>query len=212
MEERKLENSFFSPHEIYEIERTRLSENIRITLLNKLLSAEITVQNIVSQCDNLKSEIDEMTTYTRCITYSLITPDFHNLSFPQILKDYVYVLNLVNSSMEFVFKENSTMKWENLCTAKLVALYRIIQEAVRNCMQHSKAQKVRIVALLQETCLDISIKDDGKGFDSKAHFEDGFGLKIIENRANIIGASIIVLSKPNEGTELKISCPSPFME
>lgn len=208
----KLENSFFELQELCEREKTRFSENVRKTLLNKLISTEITIQNVVSLCENLKSIIDEITICTRSISYNFITPDFQHVSFPDVLKDYIHVLNFVVPEIEFSFKDNSVIKWENLCTTKLTELYRIIQEAIRNCIEHSKAQNVRLTVSLHESFLDLTIKDDGKGFDTKSHYSNGIGLHLIKSRISIIEGSVSMSSKLGEGTEIKVSYPYPMVK
>lgn len=85
-------------------------------------------------------------------------------------------------------------------------LFRIAQEAIGNALRHGEAQEIEITVATdpQTTCLIIA--DDGRGFDPHGS-RTGMGLRIMEHRAQIIGASLAVLSTPGEGT--KVICRLP---
>jgi signal transduction histidine kinase len=55
------------------------------------------------------------------------------------------------------------------------ALYRITQEALTNARKHGGASRALVDIRASDHCLDVSVCDDGNGFDSHAR-TDGFGL------------------------------------
>jgi len=84
-------------------------------------------------------------------------------------------------------------------------LHRIAQEALNNALKHACAGKVTV--RLRQTAAEVSltISDDGVGFDlDKARPRGGYGLRGMEERATRIGAELTILSKPGEGTTVRV--------
>ena len=86
-------------------------------------------------------------------------------------------------------------------------VYRIVQEALHNCVQHSGASNVRVTVRQERDRLLLSVQDDGKGFDTKQ--ERGMGLLGIHERVSHLGGSFAVDSEPGQGAVLSIMLPLP---
>ena len=84
-------------------------------------------------------------------------------------------------------------------------IYRIVQEALHNAMQHAEAQTVRVSIHLEAGCIYLSIQDDGRGFLAKG--ERGMGLLGMEERASHLGGSFAVESEPGAGAILRVVLP-----
>jgi signal transduction histidine kinase len=82
-----------------------------------------------------------------------------------------------------------------------IGLYRIAQEALNNVVKHAKATQA-IVTLRMGEPVRLSVEDNGYGFDMSAVPPDHFGLKIMRERADSIGAQISIYSEINEGTQI----------
>lgn len=78
-------------------------------------------------------------------------------------------------------------------------LYLIAQEAVHNALKHSKAENIRI-SLVSNSQLFLSVRDDGIGMTTKSASHMGLGLRIMQNRAAIIGATLTFVNSPPTGT------------
>jgi two-component system nitrate/nitrite sensor histidine kinase NarX len=83
-----------------------------------------------------------------------------------------------------------------------VALYRVCQEALNNIAKHAKASRVEIHLTQAEAVIELSIRDDGHGFDPTQTFSGHYGLKMMRERAEAVGADLSVTSRPGHGTEL----------
>lgn len=90
--------------------------------------------------------------------------------------------------------------------AECAQLFRIAQEAIGNALRHGRAKTVDITIASDAQASCLLITDDGVGFRPTAS-TDGMGLRIMEHRAQIIGASLAVLSAPGQGT--KVVCRLP---
>jgi two-component system nitrate/nitrite sensor histidine kinase NarX len=96
-----------------------------------------------------------------------------------------------------------------------LALYRITQEALTNIGRHSGATQIEVVMkplyLAEGTPqgIEITIQDNGCGFDPQQVPADHLGLAIMRERAASIGAVIEILSQPQQGTEVKVVWKKP---
>jgi len=88
-------------------------------------------------------------------------------------------------------------------------VYRIVQEALNNCARHAAAGSVRVSLTQKESSLEVSIRDDGKGFDNIR--EKGLGLLGMEERVSRLGGVIRVESRRGEGTLLSVRIPLPVL-
>ncbi|MGD2139432.1 MAG: GAF domain-containing sensor histidine kinase [Burkholderiales bacterium] len=85
-------------------------------------------------------------------------------------------------------------------------LLRIAQECMTNVLKHAGAQQVEIRLVFGSDTVSLSIADDGTGFDPRAH-HDGFGLVGMRERAERIGAHLLVSSRPGHGTRIETVIP-----
>ncbi|MGB9586133.1 MAG: GAF domain-containing sensor histidine kinase, partial [Anaerolineales bacterium] len=83
-------------------------------------------------------------------------------------------------------------------------IYRIIQEALNNALQHAHHHRLEILFQSSDKELSIQIKDDGVGFDpqSIAQNTNGMGLMNMKTRASQIGAELKIISAPAQGTTI----------
>lgn len=97
-----------------------------------------------------------------------------------------------------------------------IALYRIAQEALNNALRHAHAANISI--RLSRSCagsndaaqgLALTIHDDGRGFDPLFTPADHFGLGIMTERAESIGANFTIESRPGAGTRVSVVWPAP---
>src|SRR5216117_1758498 len=85
-------------------------------------------------------------------------------------------------------------------------LYRIVQEALHNAVEHGRARKVQIDLAVDGDNMVLTVRDDGKGFDGSAA-SNGMGLRIMRYRAQCIGGWCEVQSNRAEGTVVTCLVP-----
>jgi signal transduction histidine kinase len=90
-------------------------------------------------------------------------------------------------------------------------LYRIIQQACVNAIQHSQAQNIFLQGHLSPDQVDLTVEDDGIGFQSRGPLnlswllaKKHFGLAGMYERAELIGAHLFLSSKPGKGTTVRV--------
>lgn len=112
-----------------------------------------------------------------------------------------------NSTITFGFKStlDTSLRFnENLETK----LYFIVSELLNNIIKHSKATTSEVIVESIEKQLQITVLDNGKGFDieDKKNIE-GFGLNRIKARINNLKGDFVIISQKNIGTTVKIKVP-----
>ena len=94
---------------------------------------------------------------------------------------------------------------EELPEEHKTCIYRIVQEALHNIVQHADAHDVMVTVRQERDRLVLSIQDDGKGFPAQQ--ERGMGLLGIEERVSNLAGSFAVESAPGRGTVLRVMLP-----
>lgn len=69
-------------------------------------------------------------------------------------------------------------------------VFRIAQEAVNNSVRHGKAKNVRIRLSHDKNQVSLTVTDDGSGLSQKTVVNPGLGLRIMQYRAQILGAKL----------------------
>lgn len=85
-------------------------------------------------------------------------------------------------------------------------LLRIAQECITNAMKHAKAQQVEVELAFDPDAVSLCVSDDGIGFDPDARHE-GFGLLGMRERAERIGARLLVSSTRGQGSRVETLLP-----
>jgi signal transduction histidine kinase len=85
-------------------------------------------------------------------------------------------------------------------------IYRVVQEALTNCVRHAAATCIRVTVTGHPDGLDVTVVDDGIGFDMDRK-KSGLGLRGIEERVRELGGSVEIRSVKGAGTSLLIRLP-----
>lgn len=85
-----------------------------------------------------------------------------------------------------------------------VALYRIAQEALNNISKHAEATAVDMTLTFTEDTVTLVVADNGRGFDAADVGIQSLGLSIMQERAEKIGATLDITSKPGSGTIIRV--------
>lgn len=84
-------------------------------------------------------------------------------------------------------------------------LYRVTQESLTNIEKHACASKVTVVLQQMGNMLQLMIRDNGVGFNSRDNqFKKGIGLRNMRERVEFIGGDFEFYSEPNCGTEITV--------
>ncbi len=87
-------------------------------------------------------------------------------------------------------------------------IYRLVQEALTNVAKHSRAEHVRLSVIEHNGAVEVSVEDDGVGFDVGAG-HGGFGLPGMRERVAMVGGSFELSSAPGAGATMRAVIPVP---
>ena len=96
------------------------------------------------------------------------------------------------------------LEWDaSLC------LYRVTQEALRNVAKHAEAQHACVELSRGQSSLQLSISDDGKGFDEVKMRGEGHGLGLvsIDERVRMLRGTVQIETRPRGGTRMHVHIP-----
>ena len=88
-------------------------------------------------------------------------------------------------------------------------LYRIVQEAVNNAVQHGQSQHITITLAVLPEGFTLMVHDDGVGFPAVVTTQPGMGLRIMHHRASMIGATLEVQRAAHGGTCVMCTLDNP---
>ncbi len=110
------------------------------------------------------------------------------------------------SSIECSFEDPDAV----LVTDSIVAthLCKIAQEALHNAVRHAHARHVHVALRGSDGSLTLTVTDDGVGMETALDRPGGLGLRLMRNRAGLIGARLSIESQPGQGT--RIVCTMPW--
>ncbi len=94
-----------------------------------------------------------------------------------------------------------------------IAVFRIIQAALHNVASHAQARHARVAFDFGADRLHVCVEDDGIGFDPRVALSapgEHLGLIGMKERAEALGAELIVDSGLGEGTRIELRLPSPI--
>ncbi|GAB4145824.1 MAG: hypothetical protein Fur0046_23540 [Cyanobacteria bacterium J069] len=89
-------------------------------------------------------------------------------------------------------------------------LLRIAQESITNALRHANAQTIQVNLRYHSQTLQLSIRDDGCGFEPQSPTR-GFGLLGMQQRATRIGATWHLVSQAGHGTTVTVSIADPML-
>lgn len=156
--------------------------------------------NAVSECRQL---VDDMVRIVRDLALGLR---------PTMLDDFGLQPALEWLARDFTRRSNVPVeldivgRLDMLSDQHRTCIYRVVQEALTNCVRHARATAIQVAVRAREDAIELTVSDDGVGLDPRRRAA-GFGLRGIEERARELGGSINLSSSAGHGATLSITLP-----
>lgn len=197
-----------------EAERKRISQELHDGVLSRLFGSRMGLgyleldgdQETQEQYEKFLEELQHIEKEIRGVS--------HQLSSDITISETSFI-NAVNQllkeksklgSFDFQLKMDDGFSWKELDGILEMNLFRILQESLQNIIKHAHAQNVFVQFIAEKGQINLSILDDGVGFDAQKKAK-GIGLKNIASRVQKLKGTFDISSKKEEGTSLKISLP-----
>ncbi|MEO1516184.1 MAG: sensor histidine kinase [Bacteroidota bacterium] len=197
-----------------EAERKRIAQELHDGIGALLSAAKL----YVNRLDGKKTEkdlnfikqetgsiLDDTIDNIRRITRDLMPTNLERFGLIAATEDLAKRINDLGQ-IKFVFHCNEVRRIDE---QKEFALYRMVQELINNSLKYADASEIQLHMIFEQDHLQMTYRDDGKGFDLEnwqkdATLQEGLGLRGIESRASFLGASLQLHSAPEKGFSLEL--------
>ena len=158
----------------------------------------------LSQYQMANKLLDEACDEVRKIAHQMSSSVLAKFGLVVALEDFKQILEKSNQiEVEFI-----THGMEKRLDKELeVPIYLIIQELINNIIKHAKAKLISIQLVNSKGNLNLTVEDDGVGFDPHATDKMGMGIKGVYSRAEKLKGKTLIDSTPGNGTTVTINLP-----
>jgi two-component system, NarL family, sensor kinase len=198
-------------------ERKRIAQDIHDSLGSVLSAAKLKLSALKESQDNLSPEetekyqstlklLDEASAELRNISHNIMPATLSKLGLVAALKNLINTISS-HSGLQISFSAHDFI--ERLDEQTEMSIYRIILELINNVVKHAEADKVTVQLIKYPEYINISIEDNGKGFDydRERHAKKGIGLGNILSRVEYLKGTINVDASEGRGTTVIIDVP-----
>jgi signal transduction histidine kinase len=194
--------------EVQEREREWIGRELHDNVNQVLTTVKLYLEMASKQVDNpliprsmqlINTSINEI----RDLSHQLSAPTLGTRSLTDSINALIEMISF-SSNLVITFDHDEYRGQLNM--NQKLALYRILQELMKNVVRHSGATKVWVTLGQKNMEVILKVRDNGKGFDP-AREGSGIGIKNILSRARVIGGKVNIESAPGKGCFIKVVIP-----
>ena len=203
-----------------EEERKRISHELHDETVQALVVLSRQLDALASSSDGLsedtKRRLEELWQHTDSILQGVrrLSQDLRPAAIDRLglLPAVQWLASEVTKYSSITTKVNIVGEEHRLPEEVAIALFRIIQEALRNIWRHSGATGAEITFEFTKNRTKITVSDNGKGFVLAGKIgelakQGKLGLVGMQERVQLIGGTISVQTEPNKGTTITVEAP-----
>ncbi|RYZ00026.1 MAG: PAS domain-containing sensor histidine kinase [Chitinophagaceae bacterium] len=148
----------------------------------------------------LQSSINEI----RSLSKRLSAPSLGNIRMIESVRELIDAVGATNRTE--IALDAAAIEQLEVDQEVHLAVYRILQEQLTNILKHADASQVHVSFGRHGQALQLSIRDNGKGFDPKQKGK-GIGITNMTTRAESVHGTLSIESRPGEGCTLRVDVP-----
>jgi signal transduction histidine kinase len=162
-------------------------------------------EQIRSRVEELSGQFGAVTTEIFAISDQLHSSNLERLGLPAATRIFCRELSLQHD-VTFHFGDESMPG--DVPNDVALALFRVMQEAVRNAVKHSGARSVSIALIARNHEIELDVTDAGVGFDPEAiMISPGLGLIAMRERLGLVNGACAIEARPGQGTRIRARVP-----
>lgn len=169
---------------------------VKLYIEHAQVNPEAQQEMLKKSSEYLKQVINEI----RSLSKSLVSPTLNDLGLIESINELIDSIHNI-SSMQIDIHKNG-FKEEELSDIQKLMVYRITQEQLNNILKYSRAEHVAIAFSRAGSQIQLSIEDDGIGFDARK-VKSGLGFKNIRHRLELFNGKMKIISAPDQGCKLE---------
>ena len=155
------------------------------------------------QLQKVMKDLNDSLTELRNVARNMMPETLVKFGLQAALKDYCS--SMTGSETKVTLQFYGTDKGINI--NQQVTIYRVIQELINNAIKHAKATEVLVQYIREDNQVDITVEDNGIGFDQSKNLKKkntGMGLSNLQTRVAYLKGNIDFESEENEGTTVNV--------
>lgn len=185
---------------IREEEQRRMARELHDSIGQQLVAMKMSME-AAGLTDEARRCV-EMIREVRQLCYNLYPPALETLGLASALRRVGQ--HIVDA--EFLLDCESELVTARFDAEVEIALYRVAQEAISNAVRHGRAGAIRVSLARCDGFIEMTVADDGAGFDPQIEAGKGLGLRSMTERAEAVGGAIEIRSGA-EGTAIVARVP-----
>lgn len=218
MQQLELEQKQKTTHAVMqaeEEERKRIAGDLHDSVAQKIVVAKLNLEAFGNHLagldapqqkiyDNINNLLEESAREVRDLSHSMMPKAFSHSGLTDAVKDFLDTIALKNLQVHF----NASGEFKNIPEITGLMIYRIIQECVQNALKHAKATRLDVAMIAENNELDVTIEDNGAGFDSSSvNDTNSSGMKNIKSRIEYLNGKVDINSQRGSGTVIAFFIP-----
>jgi PAS domain S-box-containing protein len=205
--------------EAQDAERARVARDLHDDVSQQLAGLSITLSSLKRRMDelrvseDLKADVRALHQRTTTLAQNVrhLSHDLH----PTVLRHAGLVAALTSYCAELERSHGTALTcssqgdFESIHPEVALCLYRVTQEALRNVIAHAGARRAEVRLLRIGDQVELTISDDGHGFDVARSLESGKGLGLISitERVRFAGGTVSIVAGSKNGTRVRAEVP-----
>ncbi|NOY48680.1 MAG: tetratricopeptide repeat protein [Chlorobi bacterium] len=187
-----------------EKERLRIAKELHDGVNGDLSAIKYKLTSMQEMSNKIIDEavemIDKSCKQVRAISHNLIPPSLESFNLVEASEEYCQNMDVTHSqqiNFQYIGDDFSIPKNAE------INIFRIIQELVTNSIKHAMATEINVQMSCRKNTIQLTIEDNGKGFDKSEVVTDGIGLKNVQSRIDYLQGTIDLISN-KQGTSYAI--------
>jgi signal transduction histidine kinase len=177
----------------------------RMRYLSSAMKSEIKDEAMKKELDKLISGSDELVDKMNEIIWTLNSAD-------ESLEEALYYIRsqcsemLDHADIRFEYNLPDSIPYRMISSEEKRNIYLVVKEAVHNAIKHAGANLITITCMISDK-LELTVEDNGKGFDSAVARTNGNGLYNYKKRIEKLNGTCQLITAPGKGTKIIFSIP-----
>ena len=187
-------------------ERQRIAHELHDNLGQSLAAVKLQLAAAKGDVDEERSQeilaiLDHAIGQTRTLAHSLRPPLLDDLGLGPSVRRLAQMMEEGTNLRVITDLEDNSRLDSNMESL----LFYVIREALANIERHARAHRAKVILHRSDDSVIVSVEDDGIGLPPGKPF--GLGLRGIEERVELVGGSMSIVSSPGQGTRITVEVP-----
>jgi PAS domain S-box-containing protein len=187
-----------------------IAQNLAISKIKLESLADNAEPDLFKSLNEVNGLISQTIEATRSLTFEISPPVLYELGFETAV-NWLAKQTRKRFGLEVEFADDGKPK--PLDADIRVLLFQAVRELLVNVVKHARAKKAKVFTCRIQKNIQITVEDNGVGFDAEAisavndPAKGGFGLFNIRERLDQIGGSVIINARAGKGTRITLTAP-----